>query len=122
MHERPLSPHLQVYRLPLTAMLSITHRLTGVVLLAGLIGLAMGLMNAAQGPEAYHAVQQVLRSGAGGLLLWIWIVALLFHFCHGIRHLVWDTGIGFRKDVLRRQAVLELAATAVLAGAVYYLS
>jgi succinate dehydrogenase / fumarate reductase cytochrome b subunit len=122
MHERPLSPHLQVYRLPLTALLSITHRVTGVVLLAGLIGLAVCLMNAAQGAQAYAPVQRFLQGPAGGGLVWIWVVALLFHFCHGIRHLIWDTGFGFRKEALGRQAALELAATAALAGAVYFLS
>lgn len=122
MHERPLSPHLQVYRLPLTALLSITHRLTGVALLAGLIGLALCLMKAAQGPQAYAGVQQVLQATPGRMLVWAWIVALLFHFCHGIRHLVWDTGFGFRKQALATHAVLELMATAALVTMVYYLS
>lgn len=122
MHERPLSPHLQVYRLPLTAWLSITHRLTGVLLVAGLVGLAVCLMNAAEGPVAYARVEQVLHSGIGRGLLWAWIGALLFHFCHGVRHLIWDTGFGFRREGLLPQAVAEVAAVALLAVLVYSLS
>ncbi len=116
--ERPLSPHLQVYRLPVTAMLSISHRITGVLLGIGLIGLVLVLMSVVQGPSAYAPVHAFLSGIAGRSLLWIWITALLFHLSHGIRHLVWDTGHGFSRDSLLYYALGEFAAALVLVLAV----
>ncbi|WP_277458267.1 succinate dehydrogenase, cytochrome b556 subunit [Methylococcus capsulatus] len=116
--ERPLSPHLQVYRLPVTALLSITHRITGVLLSIGLIGLVLVLMLVVQGPSAYAPVHAFLSGIVGRILLWAWITALLFHLSHGIRHLAWDTGHGFSRDSLLYYAVGELVATLVLVLAV----
>jgi succinate dehydrogenase / fumarate reductase cytochrome b subunit len=90
--DRPLSPHLQIYRWQLTSVLSILHRATGVVLSAGAILLVWWLVAAASGPEAYEDVEDFLGSWLGLLLLFGWTVALFYHLCNGIRHLVWDTG------------------------------
>lgn len=111
MNPRPLSPHLQVYRLPLTALVSITHRATGVFLSAGLVLLALFLMAVAQGPEAYASAQWWLQSLLGRLFLWGWIFALLFHMVHGVRHLVWDTGHTYDRAVLDRYARYEIIAS-----------
>ncbi|QXP83499.1 succinate dehydrogenase, cytochrome b556 subunit [Methylococcus sp. ANG] len=116
--ERPLSPHLQVYRLPVTALLSITHRITGVLLSLGLVGLVLVLMSVVQGPSAYAPVHAFLSGIVGRILLWAWIAALLFHLSHGIRHLAWDTGHGFSRDSLTYYALGELAAALVLVLAV----
>jgi succinate dehydrogenase / fumarate reductase cytochrome b subunit len=90
--DRPLSPHLQIYRWQLTSVLSILHRATGVVLSAGAILLVWWLVAAASGPEAYEDVEDFLGSWLGLLLLFGWTAALFYHLCNGIRHLVWDTG------------------------------
>ena len=92
---RPLSPHLQVYRPQLTSMLSITHRLTGVALAVGTLLLVWWLVAAATGPEAYATAQDAISSVIGRLLLFGWTVALFYHLCNGIRHLFWDAGYGY---------------------------
>jgi succinate dehydrogenase / fumarate reductase cytochrome b subunit len=116
MRERPLSPHLQVYRLPITAMLSISHRATGVFLSLGAIFWVAYLMAAAQGDDSFATVQSLLNSIPGRLGLWVWVYSLMFHLCHGIRHLVWDTVHGLDREVLERHAYLELAASVALTG------
>jgi succinate dehydrogenase / fumarate reductase cytochrome b subunit len=90
--ERPLSPHLQIYRWQLTSVMSILHRATGIALSAGGVLLVWWLVAAASGPEAYGAVQNFLGSWPGLVLLLGWTAALFYHLCNGIRHLVWDTG------------------------------
>jgi succinate dehydrogenase / fumarate reductase cytochrome b subunit len=90
--DRPLSPHLQIYRWQLTSVLSILHRAAGVALSAGTILLVWWLIAAASGPDAFEAVQDFLGSWIGLLLLFGWTLSLFYHLCNGIRHLVWDTG------------------------------
>jgi succinate dehydrogenase / fumarate reductase, cytochrome b subunit len=90
--DRPLSPHLQIYRWQLTSVLSILHRAAGIALSAGTILLVWWLVAAASGPEAYDGVEDFLGSWLGLLLLFCWTVSLFYHLCNGIRHLVWDTG------------------------------
>lgn len=92
---RPLSPHLQVYRLPLTALMSISHRATGVALSVGTLLLAWWLIAAATGAESFQTVQGFLGSWFGMLLMFGWSLALFYHMANGIRHLVWDAGYGF---------------------------
>jgi succinate dehydrogenase / fumarate reductase, cytochrome b subunit len=112
--DRPLSPHLQIYRWQLTSVMSILHRATGVVLSAGTILLVWWLVAAASGPEAYEGVEDFLGSWIGLLLLFGWTVALFYHLCNGIRHLVWDTGhaLDLRSTYIGGWVVV--AATAVL--------
>jgi len=111
---RPLSPHLQVYRLPLVALLSITHRITGVALSAGTILLAAWLGSAAYGPEAYDQVSALLGSPLGLIILFGFSAAFYYHLCNGIRHLVWDFGQGFELTTVRRSNVLVLIGAVVL--------
>ncbi len=92
---RPLSPHLQIYRPQLTSVLSILHRLTGIALAIGTLLLVWWLIAAAAGPEAYDAAQAFIGSIIGRLLLLGWTFALFYHFANGIRHLAWDAGWGF---------------------------
>jgi len=112
--ERPLSPHLQVYRLPLTALLSITHRITGVGLAAGLLLLTWWLAAAAYGEPAYAAAMAFIGSWLGQLLLFGFSLALYFHLCNGVRHLLWDIGKGFEIPDTQRANQIVLAAAAVL--------
>lgn len=92
---RPLSPHLQVYRWPVSMALSISHRVTGVGLAIGALLMTWWLVAAAASEQAFATVQGFFGSGFGIFLLFCWAAALLFHLCTGIRHLIWDTGRGF---------------------------
>jgi len=92
--QRPLSPHLQVYRLPLPAIASITHRITGVGLTAGTLLWAWWLISIAAGPEAFAQAQGVIGSPIGLILMFGWSWALFYHSLNGIRHLIWDAGYG----------------------------
>lgn len=111
---RPLSPHLQVYRLPLTALLSITHRICGVGLSLGTVLVAAFLLAAASGEGAYNTVMGIASSPFGRLILFLWSAALYYHMCSGIRHMIWDTGRFLEKDKAMRTNYFVLAGTAAL--------
>lgn len=93
--QRPLSPHLQVYKWPVSMALSIGHRISGVGLAIGTLLMTWWLVAAALSNGAFAAVQGVLSSVIGVLALMAWTAALIFHLFSGIRHLMWDIGIGF---------------------------
>jgi succinate dehydrogenase / fumarate reductase cytochrome b subunit len=112
--DRPLSPHLQVYHLPLVSLMSITHRITGVALAAGSLLLVVWLGSAAYGPEPYDQVSDFLGSWFGLLVLFGFSVAFYYHLCNGIRHLLWDSGRGFALAVVRRSNFWVLVGTALL--------
>jgi succinate dehydrogenase / fumarate reductase cytochrome b subunit len=99
---RPLSPHLDVYRWQWSNTLSILHRLTGVMLAAGALVLTLWLTALAAGPGAYDAISAVLSSPLGLLALAGWTFCFFYHLCNGIRHLAWDAGYGF--DIPRARA------------------
>jgi len=92
---RPLSPHLQIYRPQISSVLSILHRITGVALAVGSLLLVYWIIAAAVGPEAFAQAQGLIGSFLGRLLLFGWTYALFFHLVNGIRHLFWDMGWGF---------------------------
>ena len=117
--KRPLSPHLQVYRLPLTGIISITHRMTGVFLSLGIILIVSIFVILSQGEQAYSSLQISLNLFWVQILLWGFIYALFFHLCHGVRHLIWDAGMGFERDDMNRYAVIELIASVILTGLVF---
>jgi succinate dehydrogenase / fumarate reductase cytochrome b subunit len=93
--ERPLSPHIQIYRPQLTSVLSILHRLTGIGLSIGSVLFVYWLWAVADGPATYSSMHGFLMSWPGVVLLLVWSFCLFFHLCNGIRHLVWDAGYGF---------------------------
>ncbi|MGZ5030984.1 MAG: succinate dehydrogenase, cytochrome b556 subunit [Methylobacter sp.] len=111
---RPTSPHLQVYRLPLTGIISITHRMTGVMLSAGLVLFVYIVSALADGGMAYDTMQTVMNHWFMKIIGWTFIYALFFHLCHGVRHLIWDTGSSFERETLNRYAIMELAASLAL--------
>jgi succinate dehydrogenase / fumarate reductase, cytochrome b subunit len=117
MPERPLSPHLTVYRWTYAMTLSILHRLSGIALCLALVGLIVWLWAAAAGPDAYAAAINVLASRPFKALIAIAILALCFHFANGLRHLAWDMGWGFERVQARRSAVLVVAAALLAAVA-----
>ncbi len=112
--QRPLSPHLQVYRPQITSVLSILHRATGIALSAGTLLLVWWLVAAARGDAAYAAVAGFVRSPLGILLLFGWTASLWYHFCAGLRHLAWDAGVGYELPTMHRSGRAVLIATAVL--------
>jgi len=93
--QRPLSPHLQVYRWQITMWLSSLHRITGLLLSAGAIALAVWLLALAGGPQSYAAVQPLFAAPWFKLPLIGWTFCFFLHFANGVRHLAWDVGAGF---------------------------
>jgi succinate dehydrogenase / fumarate reductase cytochrome b subunit len=112
-HQRPLSPFL-IYRLPLTALLSISHRITGCGLAAGLLLLTWWVTAAAFGEPEYAQVEDVMGSWFGQLVLLGFTFALFFHLCNGIRHLFWDAGMGFDLKVADRANMIVIGGAIVL--------
>ena len=120
-HGRPLSPHLSIYRWPITMVLSILHRATGVAMSIGLVVMATWLMQAAAGPEAYLGFTSTMSSLVGKLLLIGWSFAFFFHVGNGVRHLVWDTGRGFEKRQANRSAWFVILF-AVVATSIFWVA
>lgn len=117
--ERPLSPHLEIYKPQLTMVLSITHRFTGVGLAVGTLFLTWWLIAAAMGPEAYAFTQWIYGTWLGYLVLFGFSVSLFYHLCNGIRHLFWDVGLGYEIETVYRSGWSVVAATAVLTFAAW---
>lgn len=121
-HQRPLSPHLQIYRPQLTSLMSITHRATGVFLSFGTLVLVYWLMAAAAGPQAYQQAQSLLGSWLSLLLLFAWSFSLFYHLCNGIRHLFWDAGLGFDLKTTYLTGYLVLIAAFILTALAWTLA
>ncbi|MBT8080785.1 MAG: succinate dehydrogenase, cytochrome b556 subunit [Gammaproteobacteria bacterium] len=113
-NDRPLSPHISIYRWPVTMVSSILHRATGIAMAAGFALLVFWLANTANGPGAYAALAAVMGSTVGRILLVGWSWAFFYHLANGIRHLVWDTGRGLEKGQATASAWFVIAASVVL--------
>lgn len=111
---RPLSPHLSIYRWPITMVTSILHRATGLAMSVGFLLLAAWLYDAAAGPDVYAAFISAMDTWVGKLLLIGWSYAFFFHLSNGVRHLVWDSGRGFEKASANASAWLVLTLSVVL--------
>ncbi|MDO5621525.1 MAG: succinate dehydrogenase, cytochrome b556 subunit [Paracoccus sp. (in: a-proteobacteria)] len=111
---RPLSPHLQVYRLPLTAITSILTRATGHALLAGVVLFVWWLVAAATSDRAFACADAVVHSWFGFLVIWGSVWSLWYHFAAGIRHLIYDAGHGLEIDTAHKMAIGVIAASVVL--------
>ncbi len=119
MADRPLSPHLQIYKPQLTSTLSILHRVTGLALALGSIALIYWLSAAAAGPDAFAVAQAIAGSWLGQLLILGWTFALFYHLANGIRHLAWDTGRGFELKAVYASGWTVVIAAAVLTIAAF---
>ena len=113
-HDRPLSPHISIYRWPVTMVSSILHRATGIAMAVGFILFSAWLADAAAGPDAYAAFAAAMGSTIGRILLVGWSWAFFYHFANGIRHLVWDTGRGLEKEQASASAWFVIAVSVVL--------
>ena len=118
-NNRPLSPHLQVYRWGLHMALSIRHRVTGSALGFGTLLLAWWLMAIAAGPGQYSQFQNFILHPFGRLVLFGLSYALIFHLLNGIRHLYWDMGLGLEVKSVQRSGKGVVALSLVLTIAVW---
>ena len=119
--ERPLSPHLSIYRWPITMILSILHRITGLVMSLGLLALAWWLYAVAAGGETYAQFVALFSSLPGKLLLIGWSFAFFLHLANGVRHLVWDVGHGFEISQANASAWFVLLFAVAMTAAYWVL-
>lgn len=119
--QRPLSPHLQIYRPQLTSILSISHRLTGVALAAGTAVLALWLIAAAGGADTFALINNHLAAWYGQVLMVFWSFALFYHLCNGIRHLAWDAGWGLDIRTAYLTGYATVVATVLLTAGAWLL-
>ena len=116
---RPISPHIQIYRPQMTSVLSILHRITGVALAAGAIVITLLLGFLAYNRPLFDASFVLLASVWGRLLLFLWTVALFYHLCNGIRHLFWDVGLGLEISQVYRSGWSVIVGTFFLTFVVW---
>lgn len=112
---RPLSPHLQVYKPQISSVLSILHRMTGVVLGLG-VAIVIWFFAAAAStdPDALENFNSVMTSWIGLIVLFGFTLALWYHTLNGIRHLFWDMGYGFELKTMEKSGIAVLAGTVIL--------
>jgi len=120
MNQRPLSPHLGVYKFAYTMSLSILHRITGCAAAVGFLAFVWWLMALASGPDSYARTMQGLSSPFAKLLLVGFTFSFVYHFCNGIRHLVWDTGRGLERAQARRSGAVVVVAALLLTALVIW--
>jgi len=118
--QRPLSPHLQVYRPQWTSVLSILHRFAGVIIAIGALLLAWWLAALAIGGGAYEIARMFFASLPGKILLFIWTLCTFYHWCNGIRHLFWDIGWGFELPSAYRSGMGVVFATFALTALAWF--
>jgi len=119
---RPLSPHLQVYNLPITARLSVLHRGTGMILVFGTILLVAWLGIIASGSQNYLFINGILASWMGKIVLIGFSFSLIYHLCNGVRHLFWDIGKGFENSCVNRTAYLTITIAVALTAGIWLLT
>jgi succinate dehydrogenase / fumarate reductase, cytochrome b subunit len=117
---RPLSPHLSVYRFAYTMALSILHRGTGLALSVGTLLFVAWLAAAASGAEAYATFTGIVGGQPVRVLVGAWVVAYVYHFANGIRHLFWDIGWGLERAQARRSGQVVVVSVIVAAAALVY--
>jgi succinate dehydrogenase / fumarate reductase cytochrome b subunit len=121
MDQRPLSPHLGVYKFAYTMSLSILHRITGCAAAGGFLLFVWWLMALAAGPDSYARAMQCLNSPVAKLLLVGFTFSFVYHFCNGIRHLVWDIGRGLERAQARRSGAVVVVAALLLTALLIWL-
>lgn len=117
--QRPLSPHLQIYKRQVQMMTSITHRATGIALAVGSLVVVCGLLHLAAGPDSFGHFRAILGSPVGMILMLGWSWALFYHLCNGIRHLLQDAGWGYEIPQFVRSSWLSVIGSLVLTALVW---
>ncbi len=120
--ERPLSPHMQIYRWQITMVMSILHRASGIVLTLGAFALAWWLLAMAAGGDQAASAAACLASPLGKLALFGFSLALVYHLLNGIRHLLWDIGWGFDIPEVYKSGYAVAALTVVLTALIWFLA
>ena len=120
--ERPISPHLQVYKPQITSVLSIFHRITGVALTFGLILLVAWIFTLSLGEEYFEYFVMFIKSWFGLLILFGFTFALNYHLCNGIRHLFWDAGYGYEIETVHKSGLAVLVVSCILTILIWYLA
>ena len=113
-HDRPLSPHLSVYRWQISNSLSILHRMTGVALFSGAFLFVIWLLSALGGEACYTMFMDIICSWFGILVVFGYTFCFYYHLCNGIRHLAWDIGKGYEKDTAVKTGIAVLITSTVL--------
>jgi succinate dehydrogenase / fumarate reductase, cytochrome b subunit len=111
---RPLSPHLQIYRPMLSMMMSIMHRITGITLAVGMIGLVWWFTAAAISDDYFNSVSGFLNNWFGKLVLFGFTWVVMHHMLGGLRYLTWDTGHGFQLKTVEWMVRANLIGSVLL--------
>ncbi len=117
--QRPLSPHLQVYRWQVQMVTSILHRATGLFLAFGSLLIAASLLALMLGPQHWNCVLAAAGSWFGMAFLFALTWCFAYHLCNGIRHVVQDFAIGFAKPTFIRNSWLSVIGSLVLTAAIW---
>jgi len=117
---RPLSPHLSVYRFPMNATMSILHRATGVALTASGLLIIWWFLAAATSESYFNFVNGLATSWVGSVILILSLLAIWYHFTNGIRHLIWDTGSNFGQRRVHRSGLTGILVTVILTALTIY--
>ncbi|MBM7130820.1 succinate dehydrogenase, cytochrome b556 subunit [Dyella mobilis] len=112
--QRPISPHLQIYKWQVQMVTSIVHRATGIALAVGILMIVWGLLSLAAGEDAFNQFKICMGSPLGIVLLIGWSWALYYHLCNGIRHLIQDTGAGYAIPQFVRSSWMTVIGSIVL--------
>ncbi|MCP5037422.1 MAG: succinate dehydrogenase, cytochrome b556 subunit [Rhodobacteraceae bacterium] len=120
--DRPLSPHLSVYRMPMNATMSILHRATGVAMAASGLLIIWWFLAAAISPSYFNFVNGLATSWVGDIVLTLSLFSLWYHFTNGIRHLIWDTGSNLGMRRVQRSGVTGIAVTIILTALTIYIA
>ncbi len=112
--DRPLSPHIQIYKPQITSVMSILHRITGAALAAGTLLLTWWLFAALSGVHAFGVFEAFRSSLIGQVMMFGWLFSFVYHFFNGIRHLKWDMGYGIEMKRVYRSGYFAIAATVIL--------
>ena len=119
--DRPLSPHLQIYKPQITSSLSILHRLTGIYLSFGLFIIIYWITSVSLGEVFYNFSLSILKSWIAKLLYSFWFFCLSYHLFNGIRHLFWDMGVGFSHKEIFYSGIAVIILSFVSASSLAFL-
>ncbi|MBB5877318.1 MULTISPECIES: succinate dehydrogenase, cytochrome b556 subunit [Xanthomonas] len=117
--ERPLSPHLQVYRWQIQMVTSILHRATGIVLSLGALIIAAALLVLMLGPASWNCFRGMAGAWYGQVFLFAWSWAFAYHLCNGLRHIVQDFGHGFSIPAFVRSSWMSVIASLVIVALIW---
>ncbi len=120
--KRPLSPHLQVYDLPMTAKMSISHRITGVILTGGLVLLSIWVIAAGLGENAYNTMMSLIDTPITRFVFLAWAFVLFYHMGNGFRHMFWDLGIGITEKAAVKTGTLVIIFAVAMTALIWWLT